>query len=449
MELDPDSEELIMKDLDEDWFMEENDTTEANVDDKKFHLDPQQLPFVHCDSPECNTEYFSPTPIQEFELFDINFENLEDEFNLQIIEEQCLFRLNFLLSKSNLVPVEILNRSVVISELHFLLAILRKTIKTSNSVFKIIKMINIALGPLTTSSSKDIRHLNISAKWTLMEFYINYSDFESVYDVEGYLGVLLNLVNLSQEKLSQVLQWQPEKMISSVQPFHCPCIKSLWTYIINTFQAMFWKDLKNLIQDELTVKTSNSVVIKTITTKPPPGNNPKNISWTAYWWILSHLDLQESPDVHTFLGNQLKGSILKSKSSVEINIAIAALHKIAQSMPLNIEILSCLWDYFKDRINRNFMEVRKATLENLAIIPQEHNAWYQDVSKEINDASNINIFKSYQKLVNLHFAQSKKADKDMQRFLTRLRTKMAFKQLTELGKNLLFCKISKNYTSNT
>ena len=443
MELDPDSEELIMQGLDDDWFMEEenDDTTKANDVDgnKKFHLHPHQLPFVDCDSPEYNTEYFSPTPIQEFELFDINFDNLENDFNLLIIEEQCLFRLNFLnSSQNNLMPiVEILNRSVVIGELHFLLAILRKTMKTSHSVFKIIKMINIVLGPVTTTSSKDIRHLNISAKWTLMEFYINYSDFESVYDdVEGYLGVLLNLIDLSQDKLSQILQWQPEKMISSVQPFHCPCIKSLWTYIINTFQAMFWKDLRNLIiQDELLpVKTSsNSVVITTISTK----SSPKSISWTAYWWILSHLDLQESPDVHTFLGNQLKGSILKSKSSVEINIAIAALHKIAQLMPLNIEILSCFWDYFKERINRNFMEVRKETLENLAIIPQDHNAWYQDASKEIlNNSANINIFKSYQKLISLHFAQSKKADKDMQRFLTRLRTKMAFAQFSELGESI-------------
>ena len=179
MELDPDSEELIMQGLDDDWFMEEenDDTTKANDVDgnKKFHLYPHQLPFVDCDSPEYNTEYFSPTPIQEFELFDINFDNLENDFNLLIIEEQCLFRLNFLnSSQNNLMPiVEILNRSVVIGELHFLLAILRKVMKTSHSVFKIIKMINIVLGPVTTTSSKDIRHLNISAKWTLMEFYIN------------------------------------------------------------------------------------------------------------------------------------------------------------------------------------------------------------------------------------------------------------------------------------
>ena len=183
---------------------------------------------------------------------------------------------------------------------------------------------------------------------------------------------------------------------------------------------MFWDDFQSIKDATIVIKPSSSVSIQSY------GNN-KTPFWTLYWWVLCHLQLEESTELHKFIENQLKS--LKTKSNAEIQIAITALHKMLENMPLTVEILTTFWDYFKDRLNNNFTEARKETLENLQILPEDHKAWYQDVSKETSN----NIFKSYLQLINRHYAKSTKADKELQRFLTRLRMKINFKQLTDLG----------------
>ena len=117
--------------------------------------------------------------------------------------------------------------------MHMLLAFVRKVIKSNRKVYGILKIFNMTLGPLKYSiytTPKDIFHLNISAKWTLMEYYSIYSDCDSIYDVDISIGILLNLLQLSEEKLKSFIH--PEKIIPSTTPFPCSCIKSLWLYMI-------------------------------------------------------------------------------------------------------------------------------------------------------------------------------------------------------------------------
>ena len=128
--------------------------------------------------------------------------------------------------------------------MHMLLAFVRKVIKSNRKVYGILKIFNMTLGPLKYSiytNPKDIFHLNISAKWTLMEYYSIYSDCDSIYDVDINIGILLNLLQLSEEKLKSFIH--PEKIISSTTPFPCPCIKSLWLYMIgNLEQIVVWNN---------------------------------------------------------------------------------------------------------------------------------------------------------------------------------------------------------------
>lgn len=124
---------------------------------------------------------------------------------------------------------------------------------------------------------------------------------------------------------------------------------------------MFWDDFQSIKDATIVIKPSSSVSIQSY-------NNNKTPFWTLYWWVLCHLQLEESTELHKFIENQLKS--LKTKSNAEIQIANTALHKMLESMPLTVEILTTFWDYFKDRLNNNFTEARKETLENLQILPE-------------------------------------------------------------------------------
>ena len=71
MEIDPDSEDLILKDMDDSWG---EDFIEA---EEPFKLHIHQIPFVNCDSPNYKNEHFSTGRVESFEIFGYTFDDFE------------------------------------------------------------------------------------------------------------------------------------------------------------------------------------------------------------------------------------------------------------------------------------------------------------------------------------------------------------------------------------
>ena len=152
------------------------------------------------------------------------------------------------------------------------------------------------------------------------------------------------------------------------------------------------------------------------------------VPWSLHWWILAYLQLPPSAEFYKFISLILED--VKFRTSSEIRICLDALTKI--QAPLNVEILTTIWDYFKERLNSNFAENKSNLMEKLAVIPTDHKTWFEQskIDKIPSDS-----YQLYLKLTNAYFPKSTKPEKDLERFISRLRSKKSFnfKQLTEIG----------------
>ena len=175
MEIDPDSADILMREFQDEWLDEDFGNENVKQDEAVFEIDASKLPFVNCESSPCFTdERFTTEEIKVFKIFDYEFEPYDCEYNLEILQEQSLMRLNFLYlerSLQNQLPIDLQS---ILFDLHSLLALLRKSMKSSSSTttyLKILTLVNSFLGHLDSKQSKALFHLTLSTKWTLFEIY--------------------------------------------------------------------------------------------------------------------------------------------------------------------------------------------------------------------------------------------------------------------------------------
>ena len=136
-------------------------------------------------------------------------------------------RLNFLYldrSLQNQLPIDLQS---ILNDLHSLLALLRKSMKsTSSSTYlKILTLVNSFLGHLDSKQSKALFHLTLSTKWTLLESYLNHPDWENGFTDDIFATVFRELIKITDAKFK--LFENPEKMVSQASPFQCGCVKKL------------------------------------------------------------------------------------------------------------------------------------------------------------------------------------------------------------------------------
>lgn len=251
MEIDPDSADILMREFQDEWLDEDfgpPSNENVNQDEAVFEIDTPKLPFVNCESSPCFTdERFTTEEIKVFKIFDYEFEPYDCEYNLKILQEQSLMRLNFLYldrSLQNQLPIDLQS---ILNDLHSLLALLRKSMKSTSSTtyLKILTLVNSFLGHLDSKQSKALFHLTLSTKWTLLESYLNHPDWENGFTDDIFATVFRELIKITDAKFK--LFENPEKMVSQASPFQCGCVKKLWIYMTESFRSLFWKEMEKVV----------------------------------------------------------------------------------------------------------------------------------------------------------------------------------------------------------
>ena len=104
-----------------------------------------------------------------------------------------------------------------------------------------------------------------------------------------------------------------------------------------------------------------------------------------------------------------------------------AIESFSQKSALSIETLTTLFEYFREKFNSNFQVGTLGTLENIAVIPKDHVDFLR--SKDYQG----NLLKKYVKVINNHLNHVAKKDKEVQRLFTRIRQKIVFTSLNDMG----------------
>ena len=152
------------------------------------------------------------------------------------------------------------------------------------------------------------------------------------------------------------------------------------------------------------------------------------LNWSLFWWFVYHFadDLDDLTDCLSAFDNHLK--LVKTKNASDIRTAMMTLTKISEKSPLTVDILSSLWEYFRENFNQSFLDSNRGTLENLAILPKS----YEDYFKK-PDHFRKNLLTIYIQLVSNHICNSTRPEKEVQRLKPRLRKRVALSNLTEIG----------------
>ena len=138
------------------------------------------------------------------------------------------------------------------------------------------------------------------------------------------------------------------------------------------------------------------------------------LNWSLFWWFIYHFadDLDDLTDCLIAFDNHLK--LVKTKNASDIRTAMMTLTKISEKSPLTVDILSSLWEYFRENFNQSFLDTNRGTLENLAILPKS----YEDYFKK-PDHFRKNLLTIYIQLVSNHICNSTRSEKEVQRLKPR------------------------------
>ena len=138
------------------------------------------------------------------------------------------------------------------------------------------------------------------------------------------------------------------------------------------------------------------------------------LNWSQFWWFIYHFidDLEDLSDCLAIIDNHLK--VLKTKTASDIRTAMMTLIKISEKSALTLDILSTLWEYFRENINQSFLDTPRGTLDGLACLPKT----YEDYFKK-PDPFRKNLLTIFIQLVSNHLCNATKPEKDVQRLKPR------------------------------
>lgn len=372
--MDFDSEELLLSAFDEE-FQVEDETQELRV---------QDLPFSNCND--------------TFQDFKTKIDNLqkknfpEETFGYESLPSDILEKMTL----QNILCLQMGHqeeiKEYIVNQLTFILA--KYTTQISDQKDSIMR-INLCLGALNSHTKNELFHLNLMAKFLLI--YQEEFDRQVYEESDNFSGLLKNIVQMS------------TKMTS----FKCGCVKNLFLYLASKKSIM-----PQLLESFKLQKIDNVIKGLKITF------DQEAMEWTTFWTIVSDIcdDIELTPDFHKSLEVHFK--LREKKSNKEMKIVLDTLTKVTEKTALSLEMMSVLWDYFRDHLNSNFNDDPGVHME-LYLVPAKNPRDYLSVK--------ASILTKFAQVFGQHLQKVSKPDKDLQRFFTRMRRTQFFPGLKEMG----------------
>ena len=390
---DPDSAELLMRDFDESVMETDN----------FMKLDHSQIPFFNCIPNESfeqcqskinclkikNCEFDADVFGYDFPSFGTNEQDLEIVENLLIQNLLCESIM------SEFSGADQIKEQISKCFIYLFKASQNDGLLKAQCI-DILKSVDIALGPLNTKEANIQYNLQVKLLLSLID--------------ETDTKLLDNIFSLIHSEFSSSFNENDIRDMSAKTPFSCTCLKNILLYKMETMSSkMFWTYVLSLFSD-----TS------------PQGQYP----WSLFWWFIYHFcdDLKSFSECLSAIEIHFK--TLKEKSSGHIRSSIMSLLKFSEKSALSIDILSGIWDFFRDRINENFDEIPRGTLEGFACLPKNFNDYFK---KSQLCQFKKNLLQMFISLVGLHLSNCTKPEKEVQRFMPRMRRKLQIVMLTDIG----------------
>ena len=365
--MDFDSEELLLRAFDDDFEVEETHK----------ELTIQDLPFTNCND--------------TFEQFKMKIQNLHqkkfppetfgyDNLPAEIVENMTLQNI-LILQMGHQEET----KDYLVHELKFTVAKYASSELDTDAILRI----NLCFGALNSHAKNELFHLNLLAKFLL----IYHEEFpKQVYPNGNFKGVLRNIV----------------PMIS-----HCGCVKNLFLYLASK------KSIMPLLLECFKPQVIEDSGYLQIT-------NPENdtLEWKTFWILVSDIcgEIEINPDFHKSLEAHFKAQ--ENKSNQEMKIVLATLSKVTEKTALSLEMISLLWDYFRDHLNGNFNDGLHHM--ELYLVPKN--------PRDYLDVKSPNLLTRFVTVFGQHLQKVSKPDKDLQRFFTRMRRTQFFPGLkSEIG----------------
>ena len=372
--MDFDSEELLLSAFDEE-FQVEDETQELRV---------QDLPFSNCND--------------TFQDFKIKIDNLqkkkfpEETFGYDNLPSDILENMTL----QNILGLQMGYqediKEYLVQQLTFILA--KYATQISDQKDSILR-INLCLGALNSHTQNELFHLNLMAKFLLI--YQEEFDRQVYEESENFSGLLRNIVQMS----------------TKITLFKCGCVKNLFLYLASKKSIM-----PQLLECFKLQKIDNIKGLK-ITL------DQEVMEWTTFWPIVIDVcdDIELTSEFHKSLEVHFKQR--EKKSNEDMKIVLDTLMKVTEKTALSLEMMSVLWDYFRDHLNSNFNDNAGVHME-LYLVPIKTPKDYLSVKKP-------SILTKFAQVFGQHLQKVPKPDKDLQRFFTRMRRTEFFLGLKEMG----------------
>ena len=117
-------------------------------------------------------------------------------------------------------------------------------------ICKILRSINLALGPLVASKPDDMFHFNLQAKLSMI---LCCNEEQPIYDLvntDTITGILTNLFMLVNSQFKSGFSQEIRDMTVK-SPFLCPCVKNMFLFVMDKMTPkVFWAYFSRLLLNE-------------------------------------------------------------------------------------------------------------------------------------------------------------------------------------------------------